>query len=258
MKIGLMNDPSASVYDEITSFGKAHYDFVDLTVEGPNALDLDVKGVRALLDRYDLGVVGHTDPCLPYAYPIKGIREACFTELERCAKLFSALGAKVMNIHPCYACPPGMKQDLVELNIEALKPIVRMAEMFGLILVLENFVAPFDTVSAYKALLKEVPGLKVHLDFGHANFGTDDPETFCRVLGSHIMHVHFSDNRATKDDHLPLGVGSVNWEKAVSALKSIGYDGTITLEVFCDDHSVLFQYLEISRKFVLDLWNQKE
>jgi hypothetical protein len=42
----------------------------------------------------------------------------------------------------------------------------------------------------------------------------------------------------------------------VSALKSIGYDGTITLEVFCEDKSVLFQHLEISRRLVRDLWNK--
>lgn len=55
---------------------------------------------------------------------------------------------------------------------------------------------------------------------------------------------------------MPLGVGNIDWKSAVSALKSIGYDGTITLEVFCDDSSVLFQYLEISRRLVLDLWNE--
>ncbi|NVM23160.1 MAG: sugar phosphate isomerase/epimerase [Desulfobacterales bacterium] len=256
MKIGLMNDPSASVYDEIIAFGKAHYDFVDLTVEGPNALDLDVKRVRTLLEEYDLALVGHTDPCLPYAYPIKGIREACFTELKRCAKIFSALGAKVMNIHPSYSRPPAMKQDLLKLHLEALNPIVKMADSFGLSLALENFKTPFDSVSTYRTLLEEIPGLGVHLDVGHANLGDDDAEAFCKDLGSHVMHVHFSDNRSTDDHHMPLGVGSVDWRKAVSALKSIGYDGTITLEVFCDDRSVLFQYLEISRKFVLDLWGQ--
>ena len=55
---------------------------------------------------------------------------------------------------------------------------------------------------------------------------------------------------------MPLGVGSIDWGEAVSALKSIGYDGTITLEVFCNDRAVLFQYLEISRKLVLNLWNR--
>jgi sugar phosphate isomerase/epimerase len=251
-----MNDPSASAYDEIISFGKAGYEFVDLTIEGPNALDLDIKRAQAILEQYDLTVVGHTDPCLPYAYPIKGIQQACFTELTRCAEIFSALEAEVMNIHPCYACPPGMKQDLVGLNIEALKPIASMAETFGLSVVFENYKAPFDSVSTYRNILDAVPGLKVHLDFGHANMGPDDGQTFCQSLGDHIMHVHFSDNRSFKDDHMPLGVGNVDWKKAVSALKSIGYDGTITLEVFCDDRHVLFQYLNVSRSFLLDLWNE--
>jgi sugar phosphate isomerase/epimerase len=255
MKIGLMNDPSASVYDEIISFGKAHYDFLDLTIEGPNALNPDPERVLALLDQYDLSVVGHTDPCLPYAYPIKSVRQACFEELERCAKIFSAVGATIMNIHPCYCCPPAMKDDLVRLNMEALEPIAAMAASYGLTLVFENFKAPFDSISTYTQLLQEVPGLKVHLDFGHTNLGTDDAVSFCKHLGSHIRHVHLSDNRSTDDHHMPLGVGNIDWKKAISALKSIGYDGTITLEVFCDDSSVLFQYLEVSRRLVLDLWN---
>ncbi len=256
MKIGVMNNPSASVYNEITAFGKAGYDFVDLTIEGPNALDIDVERTRTICKQYDLGVVGHTDPCLPYAYPIKGVREACLAELERCAEIFSHLGAKVMNIHPCYARPPGMKHDLVKLNIEALRPIAKMADGLGLALAFENFTAPFDTVFTYKNLIQEVAGLRVHLDFGHANLGQDDAQTLCQGLASHIVHVHFSDNRSRADDHMPLGVGNVNWKKAITALKSVGYDGTITLEVFCDESRVLFQYLELSKKFVLELWNE--
>jgi sugar phosphate isomerase/epimerase len=255
MKIGVMNDPSASVYDEIRAIAEAGYDYVDFTVESPKALTFDTRRVRSLLDQYGLFIVGHTDPCLPYAYPIEGVRRACLKELERCAKIFSTLRATTMNIHPCYSCPPGMKQRLVELNAEALKPVVEMADSYGLTVVFENYKDPFDCVSTYGALTERVPGLKVHLDFGHANIGKDNAETFCNHLGRHIMHVHFSDNRSTDDHHMPLGVGSIDWEKAVQALKAIGYDGTITLEVFCDDSRVVFQYLGVSRQFLLELWN---
>jgi sugar phosphate isomerase/epimerase len=148
-----------------------------------------------------------------------------------------------------------MKQCLVELNVEALRPIVEMADSHGLTVVFENYKDPFDCVSTYEALLERVPNLKVHLDFGHAHMGRDDGEAFCRHLGRHIMHVHFSDNRSTDDHHMPLGVGSIDWNRAVRALKAIGYDGTITLEAFCDDRRVLFQYLDISRRLLLQLWN---
>jgi len=256
MKIGLMNDPSVSVYDEIIAFGEARYGFVDLTIEGPNALNPDPERLVTLLDQYNLSVVGHTDPCLPYAYPVESVRKACFEEFQRCAKLFSAIGATIMNIHPCYNCPPALKKDLVRLNVEALKPLEEMAASYGLTLALENFTAPFDSVSTYSRLLQEVPQLQIHLDFGHANLGKDDGVTFCTHLGRHIRHVHFSDNRGREDDHMPLGAGNIHWKRAVAALQSIGYDETITLEVFCNDRSVSFQHLEISRRLVLSLWGQ--
>ena len=254
MKIGAMNDPAKSVYEEVISFGEAGFDFLDLTIEGPMAYDIEVAKLRLLLDRYGLAVTGHTDPCLPYAYPNQGIRDACLKELERCARIFAALGAGVMNIHPCYFCPPAMRDARVEFNVQALIPIAEMAASHGLTLVYENFRAPFDRVAVFQKMLKAVRGLKVHLDFGHANFGRDNHEAFCKKLGQDIRHVHFSDNRGSDDHHMPLGVGNINWKKAVKSLKATGYDDTITLEVFCDDAVMLFKYLDLSRRLVRDLW----
>ena len=255
MKLGIMNNPSKSVYDEAEFCGKAGYDFLDLTIEGPNATSVDIDTLKPILDFYGLSVTGHTDPCLPYSYPIQEVREAGIRELERCAGIFSALGAKVMNIHPCYFTPPSMRKDLVSFHIEALPPIVKMASSYGLTLVFENYKAPFDGVSTFKNLLTEVPGLKLHLDFGHTNFGIDNHDVFCEVLGEHIRHVHFSDNRSRSDDHMPLGVGNVNWENAVNSLKSTGYNGTITLEIFCDNPYMQHKYLDLSRTLIQELWD---
>lgn len=254
MKIGMMNNPSRSVYEQAEVCGKNGFDFLDLTIEGPDAEQVDTDRLDAILAGYDLGVTGHTDPCLPWAYPIHGVREACLTEFERCARIFSALGARVMNIHPCYFSPPAMRGELVRFHLEALPPIVAMAGAYGLELVLENFRPPFDRVETFKTLIKEVKGLKLHLDFGHTNFGRDDHDRFCRELGGQIRHVHFSDNRSRADDHMPLGVGTVNWESAVNALKAAGYDGTITLEIFCHDDQMQQLYLDLSRKRVQTLW----
>ena len=48
MKIGVMNNPAKSIYDEVISFGKARFDFLDLTIEGPAAMDVDVAKLRPL------------------------------------------------------------------------------------------------------------------------------------------------------------------------------------------------------------------
>jgi sugar phosphate isomerase/epimerase len=254
MKIGVMNNPSKSLYDEAVAFGKAGFDFIDLTIEGPKAMDVDIDKMGSILKQYNLALTGHTDPCLPWAYPIREIRQACIVELERCARIFSALGASIMNIHPCYFCPPAMRGSIVALNIEALKPIVKMASSYGLTIAFENFKPPFDRVTTFNILFGEVKGLSLHLDFGHANMGKNNHEIFCKQLGSAITHVHFSDNRATADHHMPLGVGNIDWKNAVDTLKATGYDGTITLEVFCNDSQMLFHYLDLSRKYVLELW----
>jgi sugar phosphate isomerase/epimerase len=254
MKIGVMNNPAHSVYDETIAFGKAGFDFIDLTIEGPHALDIDTDKMGSLLMQYDLAITGHTDPCLPWAYPIPEIRRASLNELKRCARIFSALGAKIMNIHPCYFTPPALRGSIIELNIEALKPIVQMASSHDLTIAFENFTAPFDRVTTFQRLLTEVGHLSLHLDFGHANLGRDNHEAFCQQLGEYITHVHFSDNRATADHHMPLGVGNIDWKNAVNALKATGYDGTITLEVFCGDSKMLFKYLDLSRRYVQELW----
>ncbi|WAC08594.1 MAG: sugar phosphate isomerase/epimerase [Thermodesulfobacteriota bacterium] len=254
MKIGVMNNPRIPIIDEIKVIGEAGYDFIDLTIEAPNAQHLEVTATKQLLKDYDLSVVGHTDPIIPYAYPIMSIREACLGEFKRCAEIFARLDAKIMNIHPCYSSPITMKKSLVDLNIEALSPILETAKSFGLVLMLENFIAPFDTVVTFRRILKELPGLKIHLDFGHGNLGKETGMAFCREFPKEIVHVHFSDNRGSDDHHMPLGVGSIDWKGAIKALKSIRYEEGITLEVFSHDPSVRFKYLEISRNLVNFLW----
>jgi len=125
----------------------------------------------------------------------------------RAAETFSALGAKLMNIHPCYSAPILMRNDTVEFNRAALPAIVEAAESNGLTLMLENFMAPFNTVEVFSGLMDSAPGLLLHLDFGHTNLGGDGPAIFLERLGERLAHAHFSDNRGWADHHMPLEIG---------------------------------------------------
>jgi sugar phosphate isomerase/epimerase len=80
------------------------------------------------------------------------------------------------------------------------------------------------------------------LDVGHANIGVPKNQTreYLFSLADRLVHVHLSDNDGTADQHLPLGApakGGVSWRRVAADLKSFGYDGTITLEVFAGERS---------------------
>jgi sugar phosphate isomerase/epimerase len=66
--------------------------------------------------------------------------------------------------------------------------------------------------------------------------------------------VHLSDNDGTADQHLPLGSvprSRIDWQEHISKLKAIGYDGTITLEVFSPQR----EYLLLSRDLLVKWWH---
>ena len=74
--------------------------------------------------------------------------------------------------------------------------------------------------------------------------GTDVTSTSSRALFDRIAHVHASDNFGKEDNHLPIGAGTVDFQKIVKGLINIGYDQTVTFEIFSRDRD----YLRISRE----------
>jgi sugar phosphate isomerase/epimerase len=59
---------------------------------------------------------------------------------------------------------------------------------------------------------------------------------YINTFGDKIIHIHWHYNHGRIDEHLPIGEGLVDHEKAVRALKDINYDRTITLEVFTNSN----------------------
>lgn len=254
MQIGVMNHPNADLLEEIEWVSHNGFDFIDLTIEPLKAYDFDLHRVKKALNASGLEVIGHTNPFLPFILPIGSIREACLEEFRKYVDIFVQLGVDKMNIHPSYHAPFFSVQDKIEANIHFLKLVNQICESEGVTLMLENFVSPFDNPETFSRIVEEVPGLKVHLDVGHSNINQEKnlAEDFFKEFGEDIVHLHFSDNNGKKDDHLPLGCGSIDWEQVVRTVKGLGFDGTITLEIFVSDRD----YLLLSRD-KLNRWWQK-
>jgi sugar phosphate isomerase/epimerase len=257
MIIGAMNHPGRDVLSEIEWMAGMGFDFVDLTLEPPRASvdKVNVRAIRALLEENKMQIVGHTAYYLPLCSPFETIRHACVEELKRCIGAFAEIGAQWMNLHPDRSAPMHDRRFIIEKNLQSLRELFVEARRCGVGLMIENLPGTFNTVMQLSELMDPLPELGLHLDIGHANLMTDRNTTgdLLTAFGSRLRHVHLHDNKGGSADlHLPLGAGTIEVAHYIQLLQAIGYDGTITLEVFSPDR----HHLEYSRDVLRKTWDE--
>jgi sugar phosphate isomerase/epimerase len=256
MLIGTMNHPGKDLLKEIDWIASLGLDFIDLTLEPPMAAvrNLDLQAVRAALEKHQLKVIGHTAYYLPLCHPFESVRRAAVEELRLCLHAFATVGARWMNLHPDRQAPLHDRKFVIDRNLQTIRELQETGRELGVGLMIENLPGGFNTVRQLAELLDPLPELGLHLDIGHANLLVDHNTTddLLAAYGTRLRHVHLHDNKGGSADlHLPLGVGSLDTERYVRALQRIGYDGTITLEVFTPDR----HYLTYSRDILRRLWD---
>jgi D-psicose/D-tagatose/L-ribulose 3-epimerase len=79
------------------------------------------------------------------------------------------------------------------------------------------------------ALVNDInhPACKIMFDTFHANIEEKSMPQAIQKIGSQLVHVQLSEN-----DRSTLGKGHVNFEEIIKALKSINYDGMLSIEAF--------------------------
>jgi len=259
MKLGAMNNPMFDPIVEIETYSRYGFDFIDLTLEPQASLSstIPVDKVKDALERTGLGIIGHTAYYLPIASPFPELREAAIAEIERCIEIFARLGADRVNVHPYVQVPLHESRWIREMNIDAFRRLCDYAKPFGLRMMVENIPDLFNTPRELSSVFSAVPDLGFHLDVGHANLRTDHNQTveLASLFCERLLHVHFSDNNGGDLDlHMPIGSGKIDWKWIIHILKRVGYDDTITLEVFSDDR----EYLLFSKERVIRLWESDQ
>ncbi|MDL2328880.1 sugar phosphate isomerase/epimerase [Desulfosarcina sp. OttesenSCG-928-A07] len=247
MRYGAMNFPAAPVTAELEAIASQGFDYLELAMDPPMAhypqLMDQRKAIMAALNANGLGLVCHLPTFVSTADLTESIRLASIMEMRRSLETAALLGAEKVVIHPSMAVGMGnfVLDQVKELTLLFLAEMVAEANRLCLPLCLENMfpqnrlgVTPDDLA----ALLDPFPSLQMTLDTGHAHIGDKDGVqlgAMVKALGPRIHHIHVSDNNGERDAHLAVGQGTIGFDALVRDLKSIGYDDTITLEVFGDD-----------------------
>ena len=154
--------------------------------------------------------------------------------VERTIRVASSIGAETITVHAgrlsrdySKSLIPFAREKLINrlLNLRAL------AEEFGVMLSLENDHSSTNWTIASSpdqlVYLIERTGCGFTFDVGHANTVTD-PSSFLNVLGDRIVLVHLHDNDGTKDSHLAIGDGKINFRLLLSRMKRIRYQGNFS------------------------------
>jgi sugar phosphate isomerase/epimerase len=257
MKLGAMNNPGEEVTAQVSFIASNGFEFVELAIEAPEAtpelLKEKEQELRDILESYKVEVVAHLPWYFEIAHPYTRVRDAFLEEVRSALEVAAAFDAQLAGVH-LHRLPKFFREKQQEMHISALHQALAFAEEVGIKLCIENLDLRSFPAESVAKVLEALPELGLVLDVGHAHIGATNEEvlSFIHAFQKRILHVHAHDNNLREDLHLPIGAGAIEWERILPELKSF-YDGRVTLEI----HSRDSDYLLISRKKFLKLWNQE-
>lgn len=170
---------------------------------------------------------------------IKTWDESCFAPLGQCAQIASIMGARGVRVF--LGDSARRHSDPVVRDIEGVaRTLRRCAEIvrpYGVEIWLETH-SNFSTGAVMREVLDLVgyDEIQVLWDIMHSIEWGESPAETVKALGKSLVHVHLKDGARPQDPDLihytltKMGEGEVRFEEIASALKSIGYDGYLSLE----------------------------
>jgi D-psicose/D-tagatose/L-ribulose 3-epimerase len=230
----VLDDTYLPVMERLKKMG---YDGVEIPIFDPQpdryaalGRKLDALG----LERTAVTICGRdNNPISPDAANRKRGVETLKKALDCC----QASGMELL-VGPLYAAlgeftGQGPTQDEWNRGLDCIRAAAEYARKLGVGLALEplnRFEIYFLNTAADAArFAKEVgiPGCGTLYDTFHANIEEKNVTQALRSAAPALRHVHVSEN-----DRSTPGSGGVNWSGTFEALKSIGYDGWLTIEAF--------------------------
>jgi sugar phosphate isomerase/epimerase len=164
-------------------------------------------------------------------------RRADIDRIVRHMDISAKLGVKIVTIHPGRFFGEPAEEDAArvrELNVEGFREIRQRAEELDLAIGLENLGKHNPSTAAEMLDLIDAidrPGIGVTFDTSHANIAGLDMPAAIRELGDRLTAVHISDNHGESDEHLIPGDGRIDWPPIMEALRDVGFEGTLNLEI---------------------------
>lgn len=243
--------------DALALLADCGYAGVGLTLDhdhlDPYADDLpaQVDRVRSRLAELDLAVVVETgaryllDPArkhFPTLLHETDDRARRVDLLRRAVDVAADLGAPAVSFWSGIRPPEVPEQTAWERLREGCEQLLEHAERRGVELAFEPepgmLVDRLDAFDRLVADLGEPERLRLTLDVGHCQCLEDlSPADCVRRSAGRLAHVQIEDMRRGVHEHLPFGEGEVDVPDVLGALRDVGYDGLVAVELSRHSHT---------------------
>jgi hexulose-6-phosphate isomerase len=167
------------------------------------------------------------------ASPDEGIRSKAVEILRKGCEFASDIGSKVFLVVPAVAVPEVSYSDMWRLSKESISEAASTAEDYGVILGVENVWNRFlYSPLEFRRFMEEInhTHVKAYFDVGNILF-LGFPQQWIRHLSDLIVCVHVKDFLRSKLQFRQLLEGDVPWPDVMGALREIGYDGFLNVEI---------------------------
>jgi sugar phosphate isomerase/epimerase len=241
--------------DHETSFRATEefgFDYVELLMDGDGERRaLDPDSVRKGVAERDLDLLVHLPFALDVGSAYEHVREGAIRELAAAAETAAAMGAEKGVAHADSKAwdPAWDDADLRQLVLDSVAEIESRTPD-GFDVCFENIPGGAFSTRDFSDLFAETDAAMT-FDTGHARVdGLDSAEMaeFVADHGDRISHFHLNDTRRPRDEHLPFGSGTIDFEAILGALPD-DWDGTLSLEVFTLDYG----YVGVSKEYLDDV-----
>lgn len=239
------------IEDAVRRVAECGYRGIELMADRPHAwpgttTDDDIRAIRSDLDDAQL-TVSNINAFMMNAVqdfwhpswiePDEAFRRQRIDHTMAAIKMAAKFNAPSITTEPGGPLEKGMtRAAAMDTFIEGLTEVLKVAEDESVLLLVEP--EPdllIENADQFLELAERIdsPAFGLNFDVGHFYCVRDPlPETTVR-LKEYIRHVHLEDIAATRvHEHLIPGRGAIDFVGIISALKSIDYDGWLTVELY--------------------------
>ena len=233
--------PAYTIEETIERIARIGYDGIEIGAAAPHAYPAHLskgrrKEIKKLLDDNNLPVSSMLPapgggPGFNVASPLPEERAGAIEQYKEVIELCSDLGGPTVMYIAGWQIYGTSRAQAWDWSRAALNEIAKTARDRGVTIVIEPTPTDSNLVESYDdaiELMEEVatPNVKLMFDTQHAYYRNEVPTDYVFRMGKNLRHVHLSEfGRGAP------GTGPGDFVGLVAALREIGYDGYLAMEI---------------------------